>query len=157
MEMYLLAPEVAGEIGENTIIDNFKLVREKSERPKVTYLHYVFTGWLGDELLECTPCFIVTEKLAKEIEKSSLTGWSFEEIEISLSDEFLDMSYGKEMTKFRRLVPNGSVKVVDDTYTQWSEDDFCMTSRADLVVSKNALELLRQHNIEHCDIRKLNN
>ena len=89
--LYFLEPEVAGELGENTIIENFDNVRLKGERPKVTHLHYQFTGWLGDEILECTPCFIVTDALSKVIQESTLNGYTFQDVEVSVSDEFTEI------------------------------------------------------------------
>ena len=57
MEYYLIEPEVAGGIGEHSVIDR------SSGKMVVRKLHYEFDGWLGDELLESTPCFIVSERL----------------------------------------------------------------------------------------------
>jgi hypothetical protein len=43
---YILEPEVSGEIGERTVIDS------SVHPPIVSYLHFVFMGWLGDDLIE---------------------------------------------------------------------------------------------------------
>lgn len=57
-----LEPEVAGGIGPNSELhcDDGKLV--------VTRLNYEFDGWLGDALLETTPCFIVTND-ARQVQR----------------------------------------------------------------------------------------
>lgn len=127
MNLYLLEPEVAGDFGGNTIVENFNLVRQKGERPKIKHLHYNFTGWLGDELLECTPCFIVTDTLAKSIKESTLTGYDFENIEISADDEFKEMHPDISLPRFMRFIPKGNVNVDGEKYTKWSGDDFCLS------------------------------
>ena len=57
MKYYMIEPEVAGEIGENTIYDNYDEIINQKKKPIISHLHYIFDGWLGDELLEVTPCF----------------------------------------------------------------------------------------------------
>lgn len=68
MKYYMIEPEVAGEIGENTIYDNYDEIINQKKKPIISHLHYIFDGWLGDELLEVTPCFLISERLKKEIE-----------------------------------------------------------------------------------------
>ncbi len=53
---YVVEPEVAGGCGPHSVVD------QQHGRPKVLRLHYVFEGWLGDDLLESTPCFIILNK-----------------------------------------------------------------------------------------------
>lgn len=60
MNLHLLEPEVAGGLGENSTFNS---------KGEVEFLHYEFQGWLGDELLESTPCFIVTESMAHSIQR----------------------------------------------------------------------------------------
>ena len=45
MTYYHLEPEVAGGIGERTVLDR------SGPRLRATSLHYEFDGWLGDDLL----------------------------------------------------------------------------------------------------------
>ena len=59
---YFIEPEVAGGWGGNTIADT------SVHPPKISKLHYQFDGWLGDDLLESFPCFIVSESLKHESE-----------------------------------------------------------------------------------------
>ena len=154
--LFLLEPEVAGGFGDNTIIENFNNVRAKGERPKVAHLHYEFMGWPDDEILERTPCFIVTESLAKDIQKSSLNGYTFENVEISKGDEFEELYPNRDLPKFIRLIPNGLVEVIDDSYKEWSGDDFCMSQKSCLVVSERAFKMLKSHKLNYCEIVKLN-
>lgn len=60
MERYfVIEPEVAGGIGERSMIDR-STGKMKVEKP-----NYHFEGWLGDHLLESTPCYIVSTILAR--------------------------------------------------------------------------------------------
>src|SRR5665647_2251403 len=89
--LYLLEPEVAGGIGENTVLDKNR---------NILYLEYEFSGWLGDELLEATPCFITTFNLTKEIQNSELNGYEFQDMEISVNEEFCDLYPSSDMPPF---------------------------------------------------------
>lgn len=155
MDLYMLEPEVAGEIGENTEYDNFDDVKYKGSKPEISKLHFVFSGWLGDDILESTPCFIVTDKLKKEIEKSKLRGYEFQDVEILLSDEFIEFYPDRDIPQFKRLIPKGSVVVEGETYTTWTGDDFNFSDKSYLVVSQRALNLLKQFNVDNCDLYKL--
>lgn len=155
MNLYMLEPEVAGEIGENTIYDNFDDVRYRGAYPKISKLHFIFSGWLGDEIIESTPCFIVSDELKRKIEKSELNGYKFQDVEISLSDEFMEIYPDRDMPEFKRLIPNGSVSVDGETYNKWSGEDFNLSDKSYLVVSEKALDILNEHNIENCDLYKL--
>ena len=153
--LYVIEPEVAGELGEETSYQNFENVRLKGERPIVNKLHYHFTGWLGDELLEATPCFIVTEALATSIEKNHLSGYRFEEVLISLSDEFKEIYPNRKLPKFKRLVPTGTVYVESGNYKEWSGEDICISQKSYLVVTDKALAVLKAHKIANCDITEI--
>lgn len=155
MALYMLEPEVAGELGENTVYDNFDDVRYTGAKPEISKLHFIFSGWLGDDIIESTPCFIVTDKLKEEIEKSKLVGYEFQDIEISLSDEFNEMYPDREIPKFKRLIPKGNIIVDGEAYTSWTRDDFNFSDKSYLVVSYRALKLINKFNIDNCDVYKL--
>lgn len=69
MKLYMIEPEVAGEIGEQTVYENYVDIIARGERARIAYLHFVFMGWLGDDILEVTPCFLVSDKLKKRLKK----------------------------------------------------------------------------------------
>lgn len=127
MTFYAIEPEVAGGFGERTqIIDNVG-------RPMtVTHLHYQFDGWLGDELLASTPCFIVSKHLADELEGARLTGFSLDQVDVSTSPEFRAFKADVTLPQFLWLKVHGRANV----------DDFGLGERLRLVVSERALRLL---------------
>jgi hypothetical protein len=127
MQYYQLEPEVAGGIGEHSVIDR------SSGKMVVRKLHYEFDGWGGDELLESTPCFIVSERLAHEIDRAQLTGISFDAVEVTTSDQFKELYPNRQIPKFIWLKVEGEA----------GRDDFGIAPGLLLVVSKRAYDLLK--------------
>jgi hypothetical protein len=135
MARWYISPEVAGQLGERTDLD------PSLYPPIVAHLHYQFDGWLGDDLLEAFPCFIVTERLADALEKSALTGWHLQNVTVSKSVMFEDLYPGRELPGFRWLIVDGQ-----------QDDDFTVTDKVRLEVSDRALNFLRTHSIDNAII-----
>jgi hypothetical protein len=138
-DFYIVEPEVAGGWGSNT-----KAIRTLGEPVIVTKLHYVFDDWLGDALLTTSPCYIGTELLAGEIEKTQLDGVLFDEVEITKSDQFKELYPNLNLPKFLWFKIHGSL----------GKDDFGMTSNLQLVVSKAALEILKNIGLSNAVIEE---
>jgi hypothetical protein len=64
---------VAGGYGEDAILDT-SVCPERVER-----LHYEFDGWLGDDLLESFPVFIITERALRLFQSGQLSDSRIEE------------------------------------------------------------------------------
>lgn len=128
MNYYIVEPEVAGGFGEHTDIDR------SSGKMVVAKLHYQFDGWLGDELLESTPCYIVSEKLAHEIEMAHLTGVQFDEVKVTTSDQFKELYPNRQLPRFVWLKVEGKP----------GHDDFGIAPGLRFVVSEQALQLLKR-------------
>ncbi len=140
MKYFILSPEVAAMgLGVNTIMDR------TVHPPIVSYLHYDFDVWLGDDLLEGFPCFIATDRLAEAIQNAGLSGTEFRPVAVSTSEQFKDMYGERELPPFVWLYPSGRSGV----------DDFGVDATGRLVVSENALALLRTMKIDHCDVSEL--
>jgi hypothetical protein len=151
-ELFLLHPEVAGGWGHSTKVADQS---GESDVPNVTQLEYAFEGWLGDELLESFPCFIVTESLAKDLTAAGLSGVAFDEVKVSKTDTFKELYPRKKFPAFKRLLPKGKVVVKGGKVKSWSGDDLSLTEKAELVVSAAALKVLKEHHLEQCEIDKL--
>jgi hypothetical protein len=137
---YLIKPEVAGQLGKHTIIDTTKYP------PIVDKLHYEFDDWLGDDILQCFPCFISSEPLSNFLKDQKLTGFTFENCEISKSQLFADLNEnGLNLPGFYWLRVIGN-----------EDNDFFLLPNARLIVSEKALNALRQFNINYCDIEEYN-
>lgn len=133
---FYVEPEVSGGFGDNAVVDT------SAHPPRVSKLHYQFDGWLGDDLLETFPCYIVSESLAKEIELAGLTGYTFDDVETSKSEQFEELYPGKELPKFYWLKVEGVA----------GKDDFGVAEDCRLTVSTKALEVLKKGKIEEADL-----
>jgi hypothetical protein len=134
---YKIEPEVAGGWGANT-----KFTRTVGRPTDVQYLHYQFDDWLGDDILESCMCFIVTDQLSQNLQKGKLTGFTMRDVEISKSEEF-DFTFPKILLpSFRWLYVNGLAGI----------DDFGIGGDGKLVVSDRALNMLREMNLNHCEV-----
>ena len=131
---HVVEPEVAGGWGKNTVF-----TRTPGKATVVHKLHYQFDGWLGDELLESTPCYIVTERLAHEIERAQLTGVRFDDVEVTTSGQFKELYPNRQLPKFVWLKVEGKP----------GQDDFGIAPGLQFVVSERALELLKRVGISH--------
>ncbi len=134
-----ISPEVAGSLADSTELDM------STHPPRVTRLHHRFDGWLGDHLIECFPCFLVTDRLAKSLTGSGLTGFELDDVEVSKSPEFEEMYPDRQLPEFRWL----KVKAV-----QPEDADFRLTLDHRLEVSEPALAVLRKANLEHAEVER---
>jgi hypothetical protein len=135
-DRWVVSPEVAGELGENTVMDS------SVHPPRVSRLHYRFEGWLGDDLLEAFPCFLVSSALAKALEEAKLLGFSLDDVEVSVSPEFQERSRGRALPEFRWLKITG----------QSRDADFWLTPDFRLEVSGEALATLTKFDLSHATI-----
>ncbi|MBY7903824.1 hypothetical protein KW507_22710 [Vibrio fluvialis] len=135
---FYIEPEVSGGFGDNSVMDT------TVHPPKVYKLHYQFDGWLGDELLESFPCFIISEALAQELEREHLSGFTLEDVEVTKSEQFEELYPRKALSKFFWLQVTGSA----------AQDDLGIAEDHRLVVSESALNTLRKGKIEEADIEE---
>ena len=78
MRFFLLEPEVAGGEGEHTEM-------EVSVHPPVaTRLHYEVAGWQGDDLLESTPCFVISPEAAAPLAGAGMESFTLADALITL-------------------------------------------------------------------------
>ena len=133
---YKLEPEVPGGWGKDTIFDSSTTPRTIHE------LHYEFDDWLGDDIVESTPAFIVTAGLGKSIEESGMTGATLGPVKITRSSQFLELCPGRTLPQFKWLRLYGEPGV----------DDLALSSDLFLVVSDHALSILKSHNLNFCEI-----
>lgn len=109
--------------------------------PRVSVVHYVLTDWLGDDIIESFPCYLVTPRLATALESSGLTGFRFDAARVTISEEAADRGI-TEKPDFRWLVITGRP----------GDDDFGVLANGQAVVSDEALQALQQYTLNNCDI-----
>lgn len=134
---YVLEPEVAGELGDGTVLD------AGQHPPTVSRLHYEFSGWLGDDLLQSFPCYIVTQRLSDAIAREGLTGCEFGIVHVSTSSQFDALYPGRQLPTFAWLRPVGIA----------GRADFAVGKDHRLIVSSAALTMLRRFCIDNCNIK----
>ncbi|MGD9720322.1 MAG: hypothetical protein AB7O59_07180 [Pirellulales bacterium] len=132
-----LDPEVAGHFGPGTIVD------KSTHPPIVRSLHYVFDGWLGDEVLTTFPCFIVTKHMRQLIESANPSGCNFEAVTVSKSELFEELHADRQLPQFYRLLIYGIAQ----------RDDFGTTpTGGSIVVSEKLLQVMKRGQLDHCEI-----
>jgi hypothetical protein len=139
MKYYKINPEVPAGLGINSILE-----RTPGHPLKVINLHLVFEGWLGGDLLETSPVFYVTERLKSGMEQTSLSGiQSFDDVEVSKSENFLELYPNKDLPKIFLLRINGRAY----------DDDFGI-DKGVLVISETAKNFLAGYNLSNSDIEE---
>jgi hypothetical protein len=133
MQYFYIEPEVAGGLGDQTILDR------SVHPPIVDKLHYQMEGWLGDAILESFPAFIVTEEAKQGLLEAGVTGVDFADVTITTSDEFRQLYPNRALPSFAWLKPQGSP----------AQDDFGVASDGRLVISERALKVLQKFGVEN--------
>lgn len=136
MKYFYIEPEVAGGMGKNTVMNR------GVHPPIVSKLHYHFDGWLGDQLLESFPCFIASELVKQRIQEARFTGMDFDQVEITVSEQFQELYPNRQLPKFVWLKVEGIA----------GQDDFGTAPDARLIASERALELLQGLGISHASV-----
>src|SRR5690349_15029857 len=141
MTEHVLRPEVAGGWGPDTQADT------TLHPPVVHRLHYEFQGWLGDDIVESFPCFLVTRRLAEAIEREALTGAEFAQVKVTKDPQFVRFypQVADSLPDWLWLKPAGEPHV----------SDFWLLPNANLVVSGRALGVMRRFALQHCDVKIL--
>jgi hypothetical protein len=124
---WLVDPEVAGEVGAQSLVDT------TVHPPKVDFLEYAVDNWSGDDLVQTFPCFLVTPRLAKALESADLSGVRATDVGVRVTYDRDSKIPAGMQPDFWRLNVTGVV----------GRDDFGLTSDARLVVSGKALAFLK--------------
>lgn len=133
---YIIEPEVSGQIGEETIINN------ATHPPIVKFLHFIFYGWLGDDIIECFPVYLISERLKLSLDNSNLSGYKIKECKIEISDEFKLLQPNTALPNFKWFEIIGS-----------SNDDFSIYQNK-LRVNENAYAVIKNFNLNHAFIEE---
>lgn len=136
---FLIEPEVAGGLGADTVMDS------NVHPPRVSKLHYDLKGWLGDDLLESFPCYVVTDRCKGALEKGGFSGYTLAPVKVTASDTFFELYPGRSIPVFHWLKVSGTA----------GKDDFGLADDHRLTVSEEVLRVLKSLNIEHCDVEEL--
>ena len=128
---FVLEPHVAGELGSKTKLD------PTTHPPTVQELHYVFDSSDSDDIVESFPVFLVSAELATSIASSKLTGARLAAAQCSLREPA-----DAPVPVYRWLQIVGHPDL----------DDFWLTHDHRLAVTQAAINALREHRLDYCDV-----
>jgi hypothetical protein len=137
-EYLIVQPEVISGIGENTTGNNL------GSQDQITNLHIEMEDWLGDDLMECFPCYIVTENFKKIFSEKKNSGYIFDDLEITFGEYFEDnFQLEVDLPKFYWLKITG-IK---------NDSDVFIDEKLKLNVSNQFLDILKKEvSIKHLEI-----
>jgi len=130
-----IEPEVSGGFGEKTELDN------SVHPPVVKTLEYEFGGWLGNDIVETFPCYLVTQELKLAIEREKLSGIDFNDVIVTTNETFDELYPNTKLPKFYWMKTDGKA----------GEDDFGLGKDFRLVISSKVLGILDGFNVSECD------
>jgi hypothetical protein len=137
MKYIKIEPEVIVGMGKNTIINN------SIHPPVVSKLHINLEDWLGDDLMENFPVFIVTETLKNGLENSNFTGYKIQNLKLTKDENFEDnYQLDKKLPNFFWLVINGKKDI----------NDFYIDETLSLNVSEKLFSFFKKYNLNNCVI-----
>ena len=147
-----LNPEVIVGLGERT-----EFLEKEAPFKTVTKLHIQLEDWLGDDIMECHPCYIVTEELKIALENSDFTGYELAEMEVT-RDEYFANNYQlkKALPKFYWLKIKGQ-KQIDDLYISENDDLMSDSRFTELILNKfshSYLDVDKEEDAEQQDLLK---
>ncbi|MER9328179.1 hypothetical protein NKJ26_19475 [Mesorhizobium sp. M0152] len=105
--------------------------------PVVSKLIYQIEGWFGDVIVTTFPCFLVVAEVKQALQNIGFSGASFAHVEVTKSDDFLELQPHVELPQFVWLKVNGKA----------GHDDFGIASDLRLVISERMLDLLNDFGI----------
>ncbi len=139
MEFWQLKPEPAGELGAQAVLDT------SVHPPRVPFMHLDVTCWLGDDLVDCYPCYAVTPALALALRRSALSGFTLVAMMTTVSAMFRELQPRTNVPQFERLLIGGRP----------GEDDAGIDTKSyDLIVSDRCLSVVKSFSISHCEIAR---
>ena len=105
---------------------------------KVLDLVYTFDRWLGDDIATSLGEFIVTERLRQRLVEFAGTGYYFDKVRVTKSEEFR-LTIAERPTAFPPLPKFHWLKITGIA----GQDDFGLGENWDLIVSEPALSVLK--------------
>ncbi|NMD56542.1 MULTISPECIES: hypothetical protein [Tsukamurella] len=134
---YVLEPEVAGGLGEGSVLDT------SVHPPLLSRLEYEVMDWQGDDLISSFPVYLVSPRLLAAIEATRLTGFTVNpNCRVTVDEQCRDEVQGSGVLAFTWIDIHGAVG-----------DDLHITSDLLLGVSDRAWAVISSFTLNRCDVR----
>ena len=98
---------------------------------------------------------MVLAQMKNAIEESDLKGYEFQNVEISVGEDFEEMYPDIILPCFYRLIPLGNVCVQDEKCSNPEGMDFCITEKSYLVLSERAMNVVKDFQIENAEVTEI--
>jgi hypothetical protein len=134
MNYFTLEPEVPGGLERQA--------DRRPSSPSTPCERVEFVTWLGDDLLETFPHFFVSARLASALDRAALSGYSLSPVMTVVPSGAYPGAAEAPGAKFRQLLVSGIPRT----------NDFGIAADGRLVVSGEALQIIRRYQLSHCDI-----
>lgn len=131
---YCLDPQVAGELGDGTVLDS------STHPPQVSKVDYVLDQSDADELIQSFPVYLVSTNLAPRLQDAGLTGFELSGATVRPSDNYLAI-YGN--------VPPPEYLWLQVTGTA-GEADCWLDESAQLCVSDRMMTVIEAAGLSDC-------
>ncbi len=141
MKRFALSPEVPGDLGPRSVLTH------GSAGMEVVQPHLLLTSWMGDDLLECFPCFFASQRLGKALIDAAVSGYVLEPAIVSVSPDASPGARKAPTMYFHWL------KIVDTE----GYSDFWISRDRRLVASERAMAVLERFTLEHCEREAVSN
>lgn len=135
---YSLDPQVAGELGEGSVLD------ATVHPPAVAKVDYVLDRPDADELIQSFPVYLVSSGLADRLQSSGLTGFALAEVVTRPSVEYSSAFGDAPHRHYRWLQVLGT-----------EEDDCWIDASLMLCISDRMMEILSEATLSDCVITKI--
>ena len=149
MKYYVIEPEVAGSWAENTVVADRSV-----HPPQITKLHYEFDGWDGDAIAESFPVYLVTREAMEKILQIKPTGVSFDDVEVTTSDQFRHFYPNLKLPEFVWLKVEGQAGHDDFGIVPYRDINAIADPELCLVISQRILDILAALGITYADVRE---
>ena len=134
MVLRRLAPEVAGGLGPEAVLDR------TFRPPVVRVLHYEVEGWLGDDLVTTISSYLVSPAAAAALEQEQLTGFRLADTTVTIAPDTADVD--PRILTFRWLQVSGRPGV----------QDVAVDDLGRLVLNDRALAVLQRFRLDDAEI-----
>jgi hypothetical protein len=110
----LIAAAAPGTLGDRTYVSDLRLcpVCQGAPEQDVITLDYLFDYWDGQDFVEATGCFAVSERLRDALAEAALTGFRTRGMFVSTADYFAigDDAYARELPTFYEFMFEGEAE-----------------------------------------------